>query len=147
MRYFEDFEVGQVRHVGVLRVSREDIVEYATRFDPQPFHIDEDAARASIFGGLTASSCHTFSLCSLIYHQGPEEIASVANLGSEALRFPTPLRPDDEVTLTSECTGARASRSRPQLGIVTTRALLTNAQGDTVMDMTTNVMVKRRAAP
>ncbi|MDP6977764.1 MAG: MaoC/PaaZ C-terminal domain-containing protein, partial [Myxococcota bacterium] len=86
MRYFEDFAVGQKRVVGTLEVSRDDIVDFATKFDPQPFHIDDAAAVASIFGGLTASSCHTFALTSLIYHQSPEDIALVANLGAENLR-------------------------------------------------------------
>jgi acyl dehydratase len=142
--YFEDFEVGSTRTVGTIRLSREEIVEFATRFDPQPFHIDEDAANRSIFGGLTGSSCHTFALTSLIHHQGETEIALVANLGSDSLRFPAPLRPDDDITLTSECMAARPSQSRPAIGIVTTRGLLTNQRGETVMDMNTTFMVERR---
>jgi len=142
--YFEDFEIGRIRHVGSIRVSREEIVEFATRFDPQPFHIDEEAARASIFGGLTGSSCHTFALVSLIHHRGSDEIALVANLGSEEMRFPTPLRPDDELTLRTECVSKRTSRSRPQIGIVTTRSLLTNQRDEAVMDMKTTFMVERR---
>lgn len=145
--YFEDFEIGKVRHLGSIRVSREDIIDFATRFDPQPFHIDEDAARASIFGGLTGSSCHTFSLASLIQHRGPDEMALVANLGSEELRFPAPLRPDDEITLTNRCLALRTSRSRPQIGIVTSRGTLTNQRGETVMDMKTTFMIKRRDVP
>ena len=146
MRYFEDFEVGQKRRVGSIRVSREEIIEFATRFDPQPFHIDEDAAKASIFGGLTGSSCHTFALVGLIHARSGEEIALVANLGAEKLRFPSPLRPDDELTMTSECVAMRPSRSRPEIGIVTTQSLLTNQRDEVVMDMTTTFMV-RRAAP
>lgn len=144
LRYYEDFTVGDTRKVGSIRVSRDEIVEFASRFDPQPFHIDEEAARASIFEGLTASSTHTFAIASLIHHQSDEEIALVANLGSEKLRFPAPLRPDDELTLVSECVAARVSGSRPELGIVTTRGLLTNQRDEVVMDMTTTFMVQRR---
>lgn len=145
MRYFEDFEIGELRCVGSYRVSREEIVEFASRFDPQPFHVDEQAAQDSIFGGLTGSSTRTFALMSLIHHRSQgEAIALVANLGAEELRFPSPLRPDDEITLTSECVDTRASESRPALGIVTTRSRLTNQRDEVVMDMRTIFMVKRR---
>ncbi len=144
MRYFEDFEIGDKRGVGSVRVTREEIIDFATRFDPQPFHIDEAAARESIFGGLTGSSCHTFALASLIHSRGSDKIAFVANLGSKDLRFPSPLRPDDEITLASECIDLRDSRSRPEIGIVTTRSLLTNQRDELVMDMSTTYMVKRR---
>ncbi|MFT5441188.1 MAG: acyl dehydratase [Myxococcota bacterium] len=144
VRYYEDFEVGHITDVGSRRVTREEIVEFATRFDPQPFHIDDAAANASIFGGLTGSSCHTFALVSLIHHQGGGDIALVANLGSEELRFPKPLRPDDTLSLRSECVAMRPSSSRPEIGIVTTRSLLTNQRDETIMDMKTTFMVKRR---
>ncbi len=144
MIYFEDFEAGHVRPVGSYRVSREEIVEFAERFDPQPFHIDEDAARASIFGGLTGSSCHTFALMSLIRSRAAEETALVAILGADTLLFPNPLRPDDEISLTSECVALRPSKSRPEIGIVKMRSVLTNQDGDVVMAMTTNFMARRR---
>ena len=144
MRYFEDFEVGEIRRLGSYRVSREEIIDFARQFDPQPFHIDDEAARSSIFGGLTASSCHTFALMSLIHARCGEETALVANLGSESLRFPAPLRPGDEVELTSECVGSRVSQSRPEIGIVTTQGALTNQQGETVMEMRSVFMVRRR---
>ena len=146
LRYFEDYEIGELRRLGRYRVSREEIVEFALRFDPQPFHIDDEAAKSSIFGSLTASSCHTFALTSLIHSRNPEQTALVANLGAESLRFPSPLRPDDEVELTSECVALRASKSRPGIGIVTTRGLLTNQHDEIVMDMTTIYMVRRREA-
>ncbi len=145
MHYFEDYEVGEVRNLGSYRVSRGEIVEFAERFDPQPFHIDEAAAKDSIFGGLTASSCHTFALMSLIHSRSSEEAALVANLGADSLRFPNPLRPDDEITLRSECVAARQSKSRPAIGIVTTHSTLRNQRDETVMEMRTNFMVERGA--
>ncbi len=144
MRYFEDFEVGQRRVVGSLTVSRQEIIDFATKFDPQPFHIDDAAAEASIFGGLTASSCHTFALQSLIYHQGPEDIALVANLGAEDLRFPKPVRPDDVLTLSNETTATRISESRPEIGIVSMRSHLANQHDECVMQMTSSFMVRCR---
>lgn len=147
MRFFEDFEVGEVRRVGSYRVSREEIIDFARRFDPQPFHVDEDAARESIFGGLTGSSCHTYALVGLIYARGGGETALVANLGAEDLRFPTPLRPDDNISLASECLARRPSRSRPGIGIVTTLSRLTNQRQETVMEMKSTFMVRLRQAP
>jgi acyl dehydratase len=146
LRYFEDFAIGELRRIGSYTVSRDEIIDFARRFDPQPFHIDDVAARESIFGGLTGSSCHTFALMSLIHARCDEETALVANLGAESLRFPSPLRPDDEITLSSECAALRRSKSHPGIGIVTTRSVLTNQQGETVMEMTTNFMVKQRGS-
>jgi acyl dehydratase len=144
LRYYEDYEIGERRQVGSYRVSRDELLEFARRFDPQPFHIDEVAAKESIFGGLTGSSCHTFALMSLIYAQSGEETAHVANLGAENLRFPSPLRPEDELTMWSECKALRTSKSRPGIGIVTTRTVLTNQRDEIVMEMTGSTMVKRR---
>jgi len=146
LRYFEDFVVGEKITIGSVRVTREEIVEFAKRYDPQPFHIDEEAARNSIYGGLTGSSTHTFALSSQIHHQSQDEIALVANLGSENLRFSAPLRPDDEIKMMTECQATRISKSRPGIGIVTTRTMLLNQRDETVMDMTTSFMVERRPA-
>jgi len=142
--YYEDFEVGHVREIGSYTVSKDEIVEFARRFDPQPFHVDEVAARESIFGGLTASSCHTFALVGLINARDGLKSAAVANLGSDALRFPAPVRPGDTLTLTGECTSKRLSRSRPAIGIISSRTLLTNQNGDVVMESMSKFMVKRR---
>ena len=136
--------VGEKITLGSIRVTREEIVEFAKRYDPQPFHIDEEAAQASIYGGLTGSSTHTFALTSQIHHQSQDEIALVANLGSENLRFLSPLRPDDEITMATECLATRVSKSRPEIGIVTTRSLLLNQREEIVMEMTTSFMVQRR---
>lgn len=146
MIHFEDYVVGVKKTVGSASVGRDEIVDYARRYDPQPFHIDEAAARESIFGGLTASSCHTFSMMSLIHSRQPEKSALVANLGADSLRFPEPVRPDDTLTLTSECVSKRVSKSRPGIGIVTTMAVLTNQAGQIVMEMRTNYMVSRRSS-
>lgn len=147
MKYFEDFEIGQRRETGSCKVTREEIIAFAREFDPQPFHIDEEAARASIFGGLTGSSCHTFALMGRIHHQAGQPMALVANLGGNNLRFPNPLRPDDEIFLSSECVAMRKSESRPDVGIVTTRSRLRNQRDELVMEMDTTFMVRRRPEP
>ncbi len=145
MIYYEDYEIGAKRRMGSVTLSKEEIVDFARKFDPQPFHIDEAAAEASIFGGLTASSCHTFALTGLINAQNIEKSAVVANLGADSLRFPEPVRPGDTLTLTSECTEKRVSKSRPSIGIVACRTCLENQQGVIVMDVMMRFMVQLRA--
>jgi len=144
LKYFEDFEIGERRTAGSYRVTREEILEFAERYDPQPFHVDEAAARESIFGGLTASSGHTFALMCLIHSRSSVEIALVANLGAESLRFPNPVRPDDEITMSNECVAARVSKKHPAIGIVTTLAKIESQRGESVMEMQSTFMVKRR---
>ena len=144
MIHFEDYELGQARTIGSYQVSKDEIVEFAERYDPQPFHVDEAAARESIFGGLTASSCHTFALMGLIHSRHAEKAALVANLGAESLKFPSPVRPDDTLTLSNECVDKRVSKSRPTIGIVTSRSMLLNQRNEVVMDMLTKYMVQRR---
>jgi len=142
--YFEDIVVGSERVIGTHHVSREEIIRFASEWDPQPFHVDEEAARESIFGGLTASSCHTYSLSALIFHRGGGRIKTVAMLGMDDCRFPSPMRPGDEVTLTQTILEKRRSKSRPQLGIVKGRSAITNAAGEVLMVVVSNFMVQAR---
>ena len=81
--YFEDLEAGYRTEVGEYQVTAEEIVEFASRWDPYPFHTDEDAAKQSIFGGLTASSCHLFAITTLLFHRDPNPIAVLAMLGKD----------------------------------------------------------------
>ncbi|MEM7413109.1 MAG: MaoC family dehydratase [Myxococcota bacterium] len=144
--YYEDYAPGVVETMGSYTVSKEEIVEFASRYDPQPFHLDEAAANASIFGGLTASSTHTFALMGLINAKRGVQPAVVANLGADSLKFPEPVRPGDTLTLTGECLTKRVSKSRPGLGIVTSRTCLWNQRGELVMETDTKYMVKLRGA-
>jgi acyl dehydratase len=142
--YFEDFTVGSTRSCGGYEVTREEILEFARKWDPQPFHTDEAAARASVFGGLTASACHTFAISSVLTSRHPDVIKNVAALGFEEMRFPNPVRPGDRLLFVSECIARRESRSRPNVGIVTQRATLTNQDGLPVMTMRVSFMVEKR---
>ena len=142
--YYEDIVVGSDREIGRYRVSRDEIIEFATKWDPQPFHIDEDAARASVFGELTASSCHTYALSALIFHQNTGRIRTVAMLGMDQCRFPTPMRPGDEVALVQTILEKRRSKSRPHLGVVKSRSKILNEAGEIVMEMVSNFMVQTR---
>lgn len=144
--YFEDFQLGTTRAFGGYEVSRDEIVEFARRWDPQPFHVDEDMARASVFGGLTASACHTFAIASVLTARHPDKIATVAALGMEEMRFPNPVRPGDRLGFAAECVERRESRKHPELGIVTMRSTMSNQDGQPVMTMKTVFMVAKRPA-
>ena len=142
--YFEDLEAGYRTEVGEYQVTAEEIVEFASRWDPYPFHTDEDAAKQSIFGGLTASSCHLFAITTLLFHRDPNPIAVLAMLGKDEIRFPNPARPGDRLSYTTECIEARASRSKPDRGVVTLRDALNNQDGEPILTQCVSLMVARR---
>ncbi len=145
--YFEDFTIGSVRSFGGYEVTREEIVAFARQWDPQPFHIDDAYAQRSVFGGLTASACHTFAITSVLTSRHPDVIKTVAALGFEEMRFPNPVRPGDRLSFVSECIARRESRSRPGIGIVTTQSTLMNQEGVPVMTMKASFMVEKRPQP
>lgn len=142
--YFEDMTAGRRLQSGPYDVTKEEIIEFASRWDPQPTHTDEAWAQESIFGGLTASGCHSFAISSVLAKRLPERIKSVAVLGTDELRFPNPVRPGDQLWYSCECIDGRASRSRPTIGIVTMRATLCNQNDLPVMTMKTTIMVEKR---
>ena len=144
MRYFEDFVVGEKITLGSIRVTREEIVEFAKRYDPQPFHIDEEAASQSIYGALTASSLHLFAICTRLFFDHASEIAVLAMLGKDAVRFPNPARAGSELHYTTECTSARASKSKTDRGIITLSDTLCDESGATVLSQEVNLLLARR---
>jgi acyl dehydratase len=143
IRHYEDIPEGVQRTLGSHLVTREEIVRFALEWDPQPFHIDEAAAKTSVFGGLTASSCHTYSVSSLIFSRSPGKTATAAMMGLE-LQFPVAVRPGDELTLRDVCTEKRLSGSRPGHGVVSSRTTLTNQEDQDVFVMTSTYLVRCR---
>jgi acyl dehydratase len=144
--YYEDLEGGYRTSVGPYELARQEIVEFARRWDPYPFHTDEQAAADSVFGGLTASSCHLFAITTLLFHRDPDPIAVLAMLGKDEIRFPNPARPGDRLRYETECVEARVSRSRPDRGLVTLADRLTNQDGETILSQRVSLMVARRPA-
>ncbi|MFP8875222.1 MAG: MaoC/PaaZ C-terminal domain-containing protein [Myxococcota bacterium] len=144
MRHYEDFEVGDITEIGNHTVSREEIIGFARQWDPQPFHVDEEFAADSMFGGLIASSCHTYSITGLINFHSPERVASVAMLNTE-MRFPNPVRPGDVLCLRSECVEKRLSDSRPGVGIMKTRSTLVDQDEQEKLVMNSVFLIRRRA--
>jgi acyl dehydratase len=141
----EDFSVGQKFTTGEVTVGAQEIKAFASQFDPQPFHLDEQRAASSFFGGLVASGWHTAGLTMRLIVESELKIAGgMIGVGAEKLEWPLPVRPGDVLHAVSEVLEVRASKSRPELGIVKVRAETKNQQGETVMVMVTSLVVPRR---
>jgi acyl dehydratase len=143
--YLEDFSPGQKFGSGRLRVEPERIKSFAAEFDPQPFHLDEDAAGRSIFKGLAASGWHTAALTMrLLVESELKPAGGVVGAGLEELRWPRPVRPGDELHLESEVLEVRESKSRPGQGLIKVRATTMNQDGEPVQVFVGNLIVLRR---
>ncbi len=145
-KYFEDFQVGERATFGAHLVTREEIVEFAAKWDPQPFHLDEEAAAASSFGGLAASGAHVVAITVSLIVARDVQVATIAALGWDEVRFLAPVRPGDVLSLVHECLETRASRSKPDRGIVKNRIVALNDRGEPVLSYTDTILVARRPA-
>ena len=145
--YFEDFAVGQTFRSSPYRMERDSMVAFAREFDPQPQHLSEDAAAASQFGRLVASGWHTAAVSMRLFISDalPPISGGGQGAGMDALAWPRPVLPGDELRVQAEVVAARASRSRPDKGLVTIRATTCNQDGETVQTVSHTVMVPRRA--
>jgi acyl dehydratase len=144
-RWFEDYVLGGTHEYGHITVTEDEIVEFATRFDPQPIHVDREYAATGPFGGLIASGWHTAGLMMRLFADHYiSQVASIASPGMDELRWPTPLRPGDSVRLRVTVTDARPSRSKPDRGIVHTRVELFNQRDEPVMTGDAINMIRRR---
>ena len=142
---FEDFPVGRLGTYGPRHVTREEILAFAAEFDPQPMHLDEEAARHTMLRGLSGSGWHLCSLMMRMMFDGfIGRTASLGSPGVNELRWLAPLRPGDELTLEVDVTEARVSRSRPETGIITFKAIARNARGQVLCEMVSPIIVSRR---
>lgn len=143
--YWEDLTAGSVRDMGTVTVSADEIKDFAGQFDPQPFHLDEDAARSSVFGGLCASGWHTCSLAMrLTVENFLTESASMGSPGVENVRWLKPVYPGDTLRLTHTIVESRPLRSRPDTGLVRARWEMFNQNGEKVFQMEGYGMFGRR---
>jgi acyl dehydratase len=144
--YFEDFAPGQVREFGPRVVTREEIVSFAAEFDPQPMHLDEEAARGTLLGGLGASGFH--SCCIMMRMMIDGFLLDSSSMGANAVdevKWLAPVRPGDALTLRATVKDVRASRSRPELGFVTMGMELINQHGACVLTLQSPLMLGTRA--
>jgi acyl dehydratase len=141
----EDFPPGRLGTFGPRHVTREDILAFAAEFDPQPMHLDEEAAKRSLLNGLSGSGWH---LCSLMMRMMCDgflgRTASMGSPGVNEVRWLAPLRPGDDLLLDVEVTEARVSKSRPDTGIVTFKSVVRNARGEALCEMVSPIIVRRR---
>jgi acyl dehydratase len=144
-RYLEDFAVGQTFGSGRLRIDGERALAFAAEFDPQPFHLDEAAARRSIFGGLTAGGWHTAAVTMrLLVETEFKPAGGIIGAGFDECRWTRPVRPGDELRVECEVIEVRPSRSRPKQGMIKLRITTMNQNDDPVLVQVANLVVQRQ---
>jgi acyl dehydratase len=146
--YFEDFRPGQTfSGTTQILVEREDIIRFAAEFDPQPFHLDEEAGKQSIFGGLAASGWHTSAITMRLFVDSELKVdGGLIGLGMEELRWPRPVRAGDELRVQSEVLDKRESKSRPGQGLVRVKNTTFNQRDEVVQVSISTMIVPRRSA-
>jgi acyl dehydratase len=143
--FLEDFEVGQIFGSGRLVVDLDRIKTFAAEFDPQPFHLDEEAAKQSFFKGLAASGWHTAAVTMrLLIDSDLQPAGGIVGAGFDEFRWTKPVRPGDELRVESEVLEIRPSRSRPDQGLVKVRTTTLNQNGEPVQVLVANMVVPRR---
>jgi acyl dehydratase len=146
--YLEDFAVGQKYGTGRIGVDAEAIKAFAAAFDPQPFHLDEDAARASFFQGLAASGWHTAALTMRLLVEGDlKPVGGIIGAWAEEMKWSRPVRPGDELEVEAEVLAVRRSESRPGQGFVKIRSTTLNQHRQPVQVLVISLLVQAREAP
>ena len=141
---FDDIRVGTVLSTErTYEITREEIIEVAARWDPQPFHMEDEAGARSHFGGLVASGLHTLAASMRLSYDERPRTAAVAGLGFDGLRMHHPVRPGDHLRQTTEIVDVRPSATRPDRGIVQARRMVHNQDGVPVMTYVLTWMVER----
>jgi len=148
MRYFEDYQVGRIERAGSYQVTREEVIEFASRYDPQPFHLNDAAAEASpIFGRLAASGWHTCAMTMRMLTDAWMEDGhfSLGGNAVDELRWMKPVYPGDTLSVEAEVLKTSVPRSRPDMGFVTFQLTVSNQADEPVMTMKVTNMQPRRS--
>jgi acyl dehydratase len=148
MIYFEDMEVGAEREFGSYDVTREEVLEFARKYDPQPFHLSDEAAAKTHFGRLAASGWHTCAMTMAVIVKAITEDrqAGLGSPGVDELRWLKPVYPGDRITVRGRIVEKTPSRSRPDIGSVRTQTTVTNQEDVPVLRFTSIVLMLRRPA-
>ena len=144
--YFEDLELSKQYACGTVSITVEEIKQFAARYDPQAFHLDEAAAAKSVFGELVASGWMTAALTMKLRVEGDLQLqGGWIGLGIDKIVWPKPVRPGDVLTATTEVLEMRESKSKPQWGVIKLMTRTTNQKGDVVCEVVSNQLVGRRS--
>jgi acyl dehydratase len=147
-RYFEDYQTGEVFEFGDYLVTQEEIIEFAKRYDPQPFHVDEQAAEHSSFGGLISSGWMTAGvMMRMLVEHFVSRVASMGSPGVEELRWLRPVRPNDRLRVRVTILETRRSNSKPDRGMVLSLDEVLNQDGEIVMTVKGWGMYRARSVP
>jgi acyl dehydratase len=146
MIYFEDLVVGAETEFGSYEVTREEVLEFARKYDPQPFHLSDDEAAKTHFGRLSASGWHTAAMTMAVIarHVVGDKQAGLGSPGIDELRWKKPVYPGDTLRVSGRIVDKTPSRSRPEMGSFRTETTVTNQHGDVVMTFTSIVLMRRR---
>jgi len=145
MMYFEDLSIGQKIEIGPISISEQEIIEFAKKFDPQPFHIDAEKAKDSLFGGLCASGWHTCSLYMRMLYDGLLiNLASLGSPGMNQIRWIKPLFPNETIKGELEILSKTPSRSKPNIGSMIINSRVFNSNNELIMTLESISIVKRR---
>jgi acyl dehydratase len=147
MQYFEDLTVGTKASFGRYQVTREEVIEFARKFDPQPFHLSDEAAAQTHFGRLSASGWHTcaMTMAMLVENLEANKQAGLGSPGIDELRWLRPVYPGDTLRCESEVIDKRVSQTRPEMGIFKSRLTVFNQDDVPVMSMISNGLIRVRA--
>lgn len=146
MLYFEDLEIGSTQKFGHYEVTREEVMEFAGKYDPQAFHLDDDAAAATHFGRLSASGWHTcaMTMAMMVENMKVHKQAGLGSPGVDQLRWKKPVYPGDTLRVETTLLEKRRSKSRPDMGIFKSSGRTINQDGDVVLEMISNGLIKVR---
>ena len=148
MKYYEDLETGTVtKSPRTYKVTREEVIDFASKYDPQPFHLDDEAAKNTFFGKLSASGWHTAAMTMRLMvetMQAGEPQAGLGSPGIDELKWHKPVYPGDELSVQTTLISKRRMNSRPEMGLTKSRQEVFNQHGDLVMSMTGNGLIRVR---
>jgi acyl dehydratase len=145
MKYFEDSILDKkLVYPGAYELTEENIIRMGEEWDPQPFHVDKEAAKESYFGGLVACTTHLFGISSKLCSSGTTQWATVSALGTTDVKNRAPARPGDVLTLHATCISKRESKSKPELGIVEYHTALINQNDEVVFSYVSSALHKKR---
>lgn len=146
MKFYEDIEVGAKNAFGRYEVTREEVMEFASKYDPQPFHLDDEAAAQTHFGRLSASGWHTCSMtmAMMVENMKGEKSAGLGSPGVDQIRWKKPVYPGDTLRCETEIIEKRRSASRPEMGIFKSRIRTYNQDDEVVLEMVSNGLIRTR---